>query len=146
VLHFTEEQSAFRSKLCAFLRQELTPEVRAEHHDEEEYKGWTVEFREEFRRKLGELGFIGMGWPAEYGGGGKDMVHEVIYADEMEYHDGPGLEPAINYVPYALIALADERQKATFLPLLRRGEISFFLGYSEPEAGSDLANLSTKAV
>jgi alkylation response protein AidB-like acyl-CoA dehydrogenase len=146
MLEFDDGHRAFREELCAFLTAELTPEVRSRHHAEEEYKGWTVDYRREFRRKLGERGFIGMGWPAEYGGGGKDMVYEVIYADEMEYHDGPGLEPAINYVPYALIALAGDEQKRRFLPQLRRGELSFFLGYSEPEAGSDLANLSTRAV
>jgi alkylation response protein AidB-like acyl-CoA dehydrogenase len=145
MLQFDSDHRAFREELCAFLHEELTPDVRARHHDEQEYKGWSVEYRHEFRRKLGERGFIGMGWPAEYGGGGKDMTYEVIYADEMEYHDGPGLEPAINYVPYALIALASEEQKRTFLPQLRRGELSFLLGYSEPEAGSDLANLSTRA-
>jgi 3-oxocholest-4-en-26-oyl-CoA dehydrogenase alpha subunit len=146
VLNFTDEHHAFRQELCDFLTTELTPEVRAAHHDEDEFKGWTVDYRAEFRRKLGERGFIGMGWPLDYGGGGKDMVYEVIYADEMEYHGGPGLEPAVNYVPYALLALANEDQKREFLPRLRRGEISFFLGYSEPEAGSDLANLSTEAV
>jgi alkylation response protein AidB-like acyl-CoA dehydrogenase len=146
MLEFTDDHRAFRQELCAFLHEELTPEVRARHHDEAEYKGWSVEYRSEFRRKLGERGFIGMGWPAEYGGGGKDMVYEVIYAEEMEFHDGPGLEPAINYLPYALLALASEEQKLEYLPQLRRGEISVFLGYSEPEAGSDLANLRTRAV
>jgi alkylation response protein AidB-like acyl-CoA dehydrogenase len=146
MLDFTDDHRAFRKELCDFLTEELTPEVRARHHDEGEYKGWSVEYRAEFRRKLGERGFIGMGWPAEYGGGGKDMTYEVIYAEEMEFHDGPGLEPAINYLPYALLALASEEQKKQFLPQLRRGEISVFLGYSEPEAGSDLANLSSRAV
>jgi 3-oxocholest-4-en-26-oyl-CoA dehydrogenase alpha subunit len=146
MIQLTDEQREFREHLCRFLTAELTPETRAQNRDDQEFHGWTTEYRARFRRMLGEQGFIGMGWPALYGGGGKDMVFEVLYAEEMEYHGGPGLEPAVNYIPYALNALATDAQKHYFLPRLRKGEISFFLGYSEPEAGSDLANLSTSAV
>ncbi len=87
-----------------------------------------------------------MGWPAEYGGGGKDLVYQMIFAEEIEYHRAPSLEPAIGYIPQVLLDHGTEEQKLFFLPRLRRGELAVFLGYSEPEAGSDLANIKTVAV
>lgn len=140
------EQRAFRSELCAFLTAELTPAVCAQHYDEAEHHGWSPDFRRAFRRKLGERGYIGTGWPVEYGGGGRDMSYEMIFYDEMEYHRAPGLDATIAYIPLTIIAFGTEEQKRTFLPRLRTGEVAMFLGYSEPEAGSDLANLQTHAV
>ncbi len=67
---FTAEEEAFRADLCVFLQRELTPEVWREHRDANEQGFWTPDFIKAFRRKLGAAGYIGMGWPAEYGGGG----------------------------------------------------------------------------
>jgi alkylation response protein AidB-like acyl-CoA dehydrogenase len=105
-----------------------------------------VDFTKAFRRKLGAAGYIGMGWPKEYGGGGRSRVYQAIFWDEMEYHRAPGLDRAITYVPNAIMALGSEAQKAEFLPRISRGELSWFVGYSEPEAGSDLASVKTRAV
>jgi alkylation response protein AidB-like acyl-CoA dehydrogenase len=146
-LELTPEHEAFRARLCAFLRTTLTADVRARHTDLAEQGGWSVEYRRRFKRALGEQGFIGTGWPEHYGGGGKDMLYEVLFVEELEYHGAPGIgEPSLTYVPHALLAFATEEQKRRFLPPLRRGELNVFLGYSEPEAGSDLAALSTRAV
>lgn len=142
----TPEHYAFRTELCAFLRAELTPAVRAEHRDPTEHGGWSRAFWKAFRRKLGAHGFVGMSWPTAYGGGGKDPVFDLILADELEYHGAPGLDATITYIPQTLLAFGSEEQKRTFLPRIRSGEITLFLGYSEPEAGSDLANLKTAAV
>jgi alkylation response protein AidB-like acyl-CoA dehydrogenase len=142
----TAEHEAFRDKLCDFLRTELKAEARTGDRNEHEHGGWAPEYRRAFRRRLGELGFIGVSWPTEYGGGGRDVLYQLIYAEEIEYHSGPGLEPAVTYVPPVLIMFGSHEQKEHFLPRLRRGELSVFLGYSEPEAGSDLANLRTEAV
>ncbi len=142
----TGEQEAFRADVCAFLRRELTPEVWAAHRDPDEQGQWTATFTKAFRRKLGAAGLIGMGWPREYGGGGRSRVYQAIFWDEMEYHRAPGLERSITYVPNALLAFGSDAQKAEFLPRINRGELSWFVGYSEPEAGSDLAALKTRAV
>src|SRR5690606_10757038 len=91
-------------------------------------------------------GYIGMGWPSEYGGGGRERIYQTIFWDEMTYARAPGLDRSITYVPNALLAMGSEEQKKTFLPRIIRGELSWFVGYSEPEAGSDLANLKTQAV
>jgi alkylation response protein AidB-like acyl-CoA dehydrogenase len=143
---FTAEEEAFRADVCAFLQRELTPEVWREHRDANEQGFWTPDFIKAFRRKLGEVGYIGMGWPAAYGGGGRSRIYQTIFAEEMEYHRAPGLDRSITYVPSALLAFGSEEQKAAFLPRINRGELSWFVGYSEPEAGSDLANLQTQAI
>jgi alkylation response protein AidB-like acyl-CoA dehydrogenase len=107
---------------------------------------WTPDFTKAFRRKLGAAGYIGMGWPAEYGGGGRSRIYQSIFWDEMEYFRAPGLDRSITYVPNAVMAFGTPEQKAMLLPRIIRGELSWFVGYSEPEAGSDLANLKTRAV
>lgn len=142
---FTAEEEAFRADVCAFLQRELTPEVWRAHRDPNEQGFWTADFTKAFRRKLGAAGYIGMGWPAEYGGGGRSRIYQTIFAEEMEYHRAPGLDRSITYVPNAILAFGSEAQKQAFLPRIHRGELSWFVGYSEPEAGSDLANLQTRA-
>ena len=145
-LQLTADEKTFRAEVRTFLQRELTPEAWKAHRDPTEQGMWTAEFTKAFRRKLGAAGYIGMGWPKEYGGGGRSRVYQAIFWDEMEYHRAPGLDRSITYVPNALIALGSEAQKAEFLPKMGRGELSWFVGYTEPDAGSDLANLKTKAV
>ena len=145
-LKLTADEAAFRDEVRAFLQRELTPEVWQAHRDPSEQGMWTVDFTRAFRRKLGAAGYIGMGWPKEYGGGGRSRVYQAIFWDEMEYHRAPGLDRAITYVPNAIMALGSEAQKAEFLPRISRGELSWFVGYSEPEAGSDLASVKMRAV
>jgi alkylation response protein AidB-like acyl-CoA dehydrogenase len=142
----TLEEQAFRLEVQDFLRRELTPDVFQAHRDLGEQGMWTADFTKAFRRKLGAAGYIGMGWPKEYGGGGRNRVYQTILWDEMEYHRAPGIDRSVTYIPNAVIAFGSDAQKAEFLPQMVRGELSWFVGYSEPEAGSDLAALKTKAV
>ena len=142
----TEEQEQFRKEVCSFLTRELTPEVVAQNHDPQESCGYSWEFVSSFRRKMAQRGYLGLSWPAEYGGTGKDMLYQSILSEEMEYHDVPGIGRANTYIPQALLAYGSEEQKSYFLPVIAAGEVEFFLGYSEPEAGSDLASLATRAV
>ena len=145
-LEFTQEQLEFRGEVRAFLTRELTPEVWKNHRDQSEQGMWTEAFTKAFRRKLGAAGYIGMGWPKEYGGGGRSRIYQAIFWDEMEYFRAPGLDRSITYVPNALLAFGSDHQKKLLLPQVMRGELAWFVGYSEPEAGSDLANLKTLAV
>jgi 3-oxocholest-4-en-26-oyl-CoA dehydrogenase alpha subunit len=145
-LEFTADELAFRNEVRAFLHRELTPEIFAAHRDQSEQGMWTAEFTKAFRRKLGDAGYIGMGWPKEYGGGGRSRIYQAILWDEMEYHRAPGIDRSVTYVPNAIMAFGSDAQRAEFMPKMTRGELSFFVGYSEPEAGSDLANLKTRAV
>jgi alkylation response protein AidB-like acyl-CoA dehydrogenase len=145
-IELTPEQQAFRAELRAFFARELTPEIWREHRDLNEQGMWSPAYTKAFRRKLGAAGYIGMGWPKEYGGGGKDRIFQSIFWDEMEYFRAPGLERSITYVPNAIMAFGSPEQKAMLLPRIIRGEFAWFVGYSEPEAGSDLAALKTRAV
>ncbi|HLZ71794.1 MAG TPA: acyl-CoA dehydrogenase family protein [Dehalococcoidia bacterium] len=143
---YTPEQRALRDAVCAFLRRELTPAARREHHDSDQLGGWSVPFSRAFHRRLGEAGFIGLSWPVEYGGQGRDPALDAIVVREIEYHRGPSLDTGtISFLPRSLLRYGDEAQRRAFLPRLARGEIEFFLGYSEPEAGSDLAALQLRA-
>lgn len=144
--HLNADEAAFRDEVRAFLRRELTPEVFAAHRDTTEQGMWTADFTKAFRRKLGEAGYLGMGWPKEYGGGGRSRIYQAILWDEMEWHRAPGLDRSMTYIPNAVMTFGSDAQKAALLPQISRGEISWFVGYSEPEAGSDLANLKTRAI
>jgi alkylation response protein AidB-like acyl-CoA dehydrogenase len=144
-LDLTDDERAFRDEVRAFLKQELTPEIWARHRDFDEYGVWSPDYTREFRRKLGAKGYIGIGWPQEYGGGGRSRIHQMILWDEIEYHRGPAVDRSVTYVPNALQAFGSAAQKAEFLPQMSRGELAWFVGYSEPEAGSDLANIKVRA-
>ena len=79
----TAEELAFRAEVRAFIARELTAEAWRLHRDPTEHSGWSGEFTSAFRRKLGAAGYIGMGWPAEYGGGGRSKIYQMIFWDEM---------------------------------------------------------------
>lgn len=101
----------------------------------------------EFELKLGAKGWLGISWPVEYGGGGRPVSEQFIVEEEIALHGGPASD-AIARIIVAPIMLAagSEEQKREYLPRLARGEITFCLGYTEPESGSDLASLQTRAV
>jgi alkylation response protein AidB-like acyl-CoA dehydrogenase len=101
----------------------------------------------EFERKLGAKGWLALSWPVEYGGGGRPVVEQFIVEEEIALHGGPASD-AIARIIVAPIMLAagSEEQKRKYIPQLARGEITFCLGYTEPESGSDLASLQTRAV
>jgi alkylation response protein AidB-like acyl-CoA dehydrogenase len=133
----------FRREICAFLTDELTPEARRRHRDPRAHNGWGAAFSTDFRRRMAGHGFLDRGWPVEFGGGGPSF--QLVLNEELQYHTAPGVDPTGSYVPSVLITFGTGEQQERFLPLLRRGEVTFFLGYSEAEAGSDLANLKTFA-
>ena len=142
----TVDQERFRSDLCQFLQNELTAEIVRQNEDLTDDSRYKWGFVKSFRKRLAAEGYVGMDWPVEHGGGDKDMVYQVLYHEEMDYHNAPGLTATYTFLPPAIMLYGTEEQKQEFLPRIRRGEIAFFLGYSEPEAGSDLANLQCHAV
>jgi len=98
----------------------------------------------EFARKLGEKGWIGVTWPKKFGGQARTTFEQLAYVEELFGAGAPA--PGISFQAQALIKYGSPEQQAKFLPAILRGEIFFCLGYSEPEAGSDLASLRTRAV
>ncbi len=138
----TPEQQALRKELREYFAALLTPEVRAE-------LGAGGEGSELFRtvvRRMGADGWLGLGWPVEYGGQGRPATDQFILFDEVQRAHAPFPFVTVNTVGPALMAHGTEEQKAAYLPGILNGEINFAIGYTEPEAGTDLASLRTSAV
>jgi len=143
---FTPEQERFRQEVRAFVEQELTPEFRRELRATGD-EGW-LGFSARFSKRLAQRGWIGLAWPKEYGGKEMSPLDRLIFIEELAAHDAP-----MGYhlfgerqVGPSLILHGTEEQKRTYLPAIINCDISFCVGMSEPEAGSDLANVQTRAV
>jgi alkylation response protein AidB-like acyl-CoA dehydrogenase len=139
---FTPEQDAFRAEVRGFLAETLTPAFWAFQRARRE-PGWSPEFS----RAAGERGWLGIAWPNEYGGQARSMIEQMIYMEEMAYAGAPQEHHrrAVQQVGPSIMLFGSEEQKQRFLPGIARGEISFAMGLSEPNAGSDLANVETAA-
>jgi alkylation response protein AidB-like acyl-CoA dehydrogenase len=137
---FTEQEEAFRKEVRDFFSKELGSR----------YEGWTPmqRFRPDFSQKLGKKGWLGIGWPKEYGGLGRSHMEQLIYSEEMLYHRAPSSAHILaqNMVGPTLINVGSEEHKKEFLPKILSGEVTFCLAYTEPGAGSDLASMQTSAV
>ena len=136
-------QHAWLTEVREFLDANVTPELLAELalHDLEFPDGEVARFR----RKIGEKGWFGLNWPREYGGLGLGAVHQHLLMSEFEYWGVPGPDLTVTSVAPMIMRHGTERNKTDWLPLIARGEMICAVGYSEPEAGTDLANLRTRA-
>ena len=137
----TPEQQALRKELREYFAAMLTPEVRAE-------LGESGEGRPLFRelvRKLGADGWLGLGWPKEFGGQGRPATDQFIMFDEIQRAHAPFPFVTVNTVGPAM-AHGTQAQKDQYLTGILQGEINFAIGYTEPEAGTDLAALRCSAV
>jgi len=141
-LTLTDQQSALRDELRAYFAELMTPEVTAGLNGGE-YGGPL--YRDVVRR-LGRDGWLGIGWPQEYGGQGRSAIEQFIFFDEAQRAGAPVPFLTINTVGPTLMKHGTEAQKAAFLPAILRGEVHFSIGYSEPDAGTDLASLRTTAL
>ena len=143
-LDFSPEQQALREEIRAWYRDLFTPELRAAFDAEHEEMGGPV-----FRRiveRMGRDGWLGIGWPVEYGGQGKGPLEQFIFWDETYRARAPLPVIPVNSIGPTLMQFGSEAQKAELLPSLLRGELMFGVGYTEPGAGTDLASLQTRAV
>jgi alkylation response protein AidB-like acyl-CoA dehydrogenase len=140
-IDLSPEQKALRATLRNYFERLMTPERRATMSGME---GGTT-YRETIRQ-IGKDGWLGVGWPKEYGGGGRTMVEQMIFLEEQRRSGAPFPFVTVSTVGPALMALGSEEQKAEFLPRILAGECHFSIGYSEPGAGTDLASLTTAAV
>jgi 3-oxocholest-4-en-26-oyl-CoA dehydrogenase alpha subunit len=139
-----EEQRALRDGLRAYFAEKLTPEVRAALGPRAgEHMGPAYR---DFVKMMGHDGWLGIGWPVEYGGQGKGYVEELIYLDECRRAQAPIPLVTINTVGPTLMQFGSDEQKNRFLPMILRGEVHFAIGYTEPGSGTDLASLRTRAV
>ncbi|MFQ5382398.1 MAG: acyl-CoA dehydrogenase family protein, partial [Dehalococcoidia bacterium] len=139
----TPEQESFRSEVREFLAATLTPDFW-EHQRRTRLPGWSPEFS----RAVAAKGWLAVSWPVEYGGLGKGPMEQSIYMEEMAYAGAPQEQHrrAVQQVGPSIILFGSPEQKAEFLPKIARAELSFAMGLSEPNAGSDLAAVETRAV
>ncbi len=97
-------------------------------------------------RRIGKDGWLGIGWPTEFGGQGRPATDQFIFFDETRRAGAPFPFVTINTVGPTIMRFGTDEQKSFFLPGILAGEINFAIGYTEPEAGTDLASLRTRAV
>jgi alkylation response protein AidB-like acyl-CoA dehydrogenase len=142
-LDFTPEQQALRREIRHYYRELFTPELRRAFDAEHEEMGGPV-FREIVGR-LGSDGWLGIGWPVEFGGQGRTPLEQFIFWDETYRARAPLPVIAVNTIGPTLIQYGSESQKAELLPRILKGELCFGVGYTEPSAGTDLASLATRA-
>jgi len=141
-LTYTDEQRQLRDELRAYFAQLMTPELRASLN-QGEMEGNPYR---EMVRQLGRDGMLGISWPKEYGGQGRDPLDQYIFFDESQRAAVPVPFLTLNTVGPTLMHYGTQEQKDFFLPKILAGEIHFSIGYSEPGAGTDLASLKTTAV
>ena len=139
---YNDRQEELRAELRAYYRELLTPEVREALAAED---GCGPVHREIVGR-MGSDGWLTVGWPTEYGGRGYSAVEQFVMFDESVASGAPIPMLTINTVGPTLMQFGTEEQKQFFLPKISKGEITFCIGYSEPDAGTDLASLTTRAV
>ncbi|HMG27017.1 MAG TPA: acyl-CoA dehydrogenase family protein, partial [Acidimicrobiia bacterium] len=141
-LEYTPEQQALRKELREYFARLLAPAVRAELGEPGE---GSPRFRDVVRQ-MGSDGWLGIGWPTEYGGQGRPATDQFIFFDEVQRAGAPFPFVTLNTVGPTIMRFGSEEQKSFFLPGILAGEINFAIGYTEPEAGTDLASLRTRAV
>ncbi len=140
-LAYTDEQEAMRTELRDYYAKLLDPETRAALHEDSQGPV--------YRRVVKQMaadGWLGVGWPKEYGGQGRTAIEQFIFFDETMRAGAPIPMLTINTVGPTIMHYGNDQQKEFFLPKILAGDIHFAIGYSEPGAGTDLANLRTRAV
>jgi len=144
-LGFTPEQEAFRTEVAAWLEEQLSGpfrHIRGLHGLLDKF-----EERRAWEQALGKAGWSVIGWPKEHGGRGASIAEQVIFAEEYARAGAPNRvgHIGVELAGPTLIHFGNEEQQKRFLPRIARGEEIWAQGYSEPDAGSDLANIRTRA-
>jgi alkylation response protein AidB-like acyl-CoA dehydrogenase len=139
---YTDEQEALRRELRAYYAKLLTPEVE----EGLAHANGVGAVMRSVVRQMGEDGWLGIGWPTQYGGQGRSAIEQFVFFDESMRAGAPVPMLTINTVGPTIMNFGTDEQKQFFLPKILKGEIHFCIGYTEPGAGTDLAALKTKAV
>lgn len=144
-LLFTPEQEQFRERLKNWLN-EVIPEVTKNDHSPDRFENMIIN-KKIWEKNVYEAGYAGLTWPKEYGGQGKENVYQIIFNEECGRVNAPATLNVIgnNILGPTLLEYGTEEQKRRFLPQIVSGNEIWCQGFSEPNAGSDLASLSTKA-
>jgi 3-oxocholest-4-en-26-oyl-CoA dehydrogenase alpha subunit len=141
---FSDEQLAFVKEVETFLDANDDPEVFDVTRENMAQIVDTPK-RRAFMASLGSQGWLGMTWPAEYGGKEGEGVYEYLLNEQLAGRGGPQIGKGVGIIGKTIIRHGNERMKAEFLPKILRNEVEFAVGYSEPNAGSDAASMQLKA-
>lgn len=149
---FSEQEEAFRSEVEGFIQRELPPEWTEQNLYWPGGYGAIPEFEEtnpiaqQFKHKLAEKGWLTISWPEEYGGAGRSHIEQAIFHERMSYYRAPAADVGTLISGPTIMRFGSDEMKREWLPRMSKGEIRFWLAYSEPNAGSDLSSMKTSAV
>ncbi len=140
----SSDERAFELEVEAFLEEHRSPEAM---DAQPEQLSQTVETpaKRALMRKLAERGWLGMSWPRAYGGQERSGIYDFVLTEALSRYGAPQPGKGVGIVGKTIIRHGSERMKREFLPRIIRGEIEFAIGYSEPSAGSDAANMQLRA-
>jgi alkylation response protein AidB-like acyl-CoA dehydrogenase len=141
---FSDEQQEFSRAVSDYLDANLDPEVFDVTRENMAQIVDTPK-RRAFMGKLADKGWLGITWPKEHGGQEGEGVYEYLLNEQLAYRGGPQIGKGVGIIGKTLIRHGSDRLKQEFLPKILNAEIEFAVGYSEPEAGSDAANMQLKA-
>ena len=145
-ISYTPEQEDLRRELRAYFGQLMTPERQEALSSTAGGEIGIGNIYRETVAQMGKDGWLALGWPTEYGGQARSTMEQLIFTDEAAIAGAPVPFLTINSVAPTIMAYGTEEQKKFYLPKIAAGDIHFSIGYSEPGAGTDLANLRTSAV
>lgn len=140
-IDLTDEQRQLRDELRRYFAQLMTPEARASVSSEVMGPGYR-----KVVKQMGTDGWLGVGWPKEFGGQGRGAIEQLIFLDEASKAGAPIPMVTLNTVGPTIARFGTDEQKRKFLPGILAGDIHFAIGYTEPSAGTDLASLRTRAI
>jgi alkylation response protein AidB-like acyl-CoA dehydrogenase len=141
---FSPEEQKFADEVEKWLVDNHDPVVMDHHRENFSQLSDTPE-RRAFMKKLAKQGWLGMSWPKEYGGQGIEGVYEFILTEALARHAAPQIGKGVGIIGKTLIRHGSDKLKKEFLPQILNAEVEFAVGYSEPQAGSDAANMQLKA-
>ncbi len=145
---FSEDQEAFRKEVRQWLEQNLPESLRGRGFAASRANLEEVAQLRAWQRRMYEAGYVGMDWPREFGGRGAPLVEQIILYQEMARAESPQLvnRGGLSMLGPTLMKYGTPAQRERFLPRILTAEHLWCQGFSEPNAGSDLANLQTRAV
>jgi alkylation response protein AidB-like acyl-CoA dehydrogenase len=149
---FNSQENAFRQEVDDFIKRELPANWAEESPYWPGGYGTIPDFEglspagERFRSRLAEKGWLTLSWPKEYGGAGRSNIEQAIFQERLSYYRAPGPGVATLISGPTILLFGSDEAKREWLPKIARADIRFWLAYSEPNAGSDLASIQTRAV
>ena len=146
LISYTPEQEELRRELRTYFGRLMTPERQEALTSTAGGEIGVGNIYRETVAQMGADGWLALGWPTEYGGQARPPMEQLIFTDEAAIAGAPVPFLTINSVAPTIMEFGTEEQKKFYLPKIAAGEVHFAIGYSEPEAGTDLANLRTAAV